>query len=349
MNNVGNEAKDYYKYQKSQRSPLQSLIEAFVTIVGYIAKALAIFIGIIFMIVGLVIIIPLTLSLFGLTSISYFHNSSMFTLNDFGSYVFTNNSSLSLAIFGVLLFVGIPLLMLILSGIKLVFGLKFKSKVISITALSLWLLGLILCVFVSVSTVNEYKEKISYKQSVTITQPKNNILYIDVPRNTDVNDLKDDSKNVLDFDNYILNKKDDELFAYGIPQLKIVKSDSNTFEIDIIKSSRGSSTKDAKERAQRITYKISQKDSVLSLENCFYMNKNEKWRHQRIKLVLKVPVGKAIIFNRNVESLTCFDGNVEGFLCSNVENKKIIMTENGLKCPDCKEEIIDELHHRKNW
>ena len=68
---------------------------------------------------------------------------------------------------------------------------------------------------------------------------------------------------------------------------------------------------------------------MLLLDNYFTLEENGKWRNQDVKIILKVPVGKMIIIDNNIENILCNYDNADDILCSEIENKKFIMTENG--------------------
>ncbi|MDD5571292.1 MAG: PspC domain-containing protein, partial [Bacteroidales bacterium] len=263
MNDVKDNAKEYYQ-GKPYKNSLHNVVDLIVNIIGYFVKALVIFIGIVLAIVGFALVIPLVLSLVGYHGVFLFHSGlHSFSLNDMAHLIFENSQQTTLAIFGIIFLVGIPLIMLIFHGIRLIFGFRRRTKIISITALSLWLVGLLICAFVIVSTVNVFKEKISFKQNVALTQPKNGTLYVDINTIPGIEDMESDSKNRVEIDNFFMTIKDNSICSFGIPQLKIVKSDSSNFELEVIKSARGATVKEAKARTEKLNFKLTQKDSLL--------------------------------------------------------------------------------------
>ncbi|MFA6922981.1 MAG: PspC domain-containing protein [Bacteroidales bacterium] len=349
MHDVKCNATDYY-HNRPYKNSAHRVVDLFVEIIGYFVKALVIFVGIILAVVGLAVIIPLVLSLLG-----FYHGVYIFhpgihalSLNDMAHLIFENNQQTTLAIFGIIFLVGIPLIMLVFHGIKLIFGLRKRTRIISVTALSLWLVGLLICAYLLISTVNVFSEKTSFKQNVVLTQPKNNTLYIDIKGISDIDDNEVKPNERMEIDNFFMAIKDNSICSFGIPQLKIEKNDSNIFEMYVIKSARGETVKDAKVRTEKINFNLTQKDSLLLIDNCFLLPANEKWRNQNVKIILKVPVGKSVVFCKNADNMTCYDDNVNDILCSGNVNKKITMTENGLKCPDCSNIFrIESRHHHK--
>ena len=82
-------------------------------------------------------------------------------------------------------------------------------------------------------------------------------------------------------------------------EFEVQKSADADYHIHLVKRSNGRSTRDAKDRAEKIQYKISTKDSVLDLGNGYSIDKNSKFRWQIVKVIVQVPVGKKIRFDES--------------------------------------------------
>jgi phage shock protein PspC (stress-responsive transcriptional regulator) len=78
------------------------------------------------------------------------------------------------------------------------------------------------------------------------------------------------------------------------------KSDDSAYQVKLIKWSYGRSKEDAAQRADRIQYNISSRDSVLDLGNGYTIDKESKFRWQQVEIIIYVPVGKKIRFDRSV-------------------------------------------------
>lgn len=76
--------------------------------------------------------------------------------------------------------------------------------------------------------------------------------------------------------------------------LDIRKSDDNVFRIDQWNRARGKNTNDANELAERIDYKLSINDNIITIPPDFLIHKGSKWRAQDVKLTMYVPEGKTI-------------------------------------------------------
>ena len=87
--------------------------------------------------------------------------------------------------------------------------------------------------------------------------------------------------------------KDGQLQSGDI-HLDVVKSPNDSFQLVQIMYAHGSSNKEASERATHISYSLSQFDSVMKFNRRFIIDKDEKYRGQKVQLLLKVPVGGSV-------------------------------------------------------
>ena len=83
-------------------------------------------------------------------------------------------------------------------------------------------------------------------------------------------------------------------------KIRIEKSPDSNYYVDLVRYSAGKNGKDARERAQKIGYNTSYSDSVMSLGSGFAIDKESKFRFQRLMVTIKVPVGKKIRFDESV-------------------------------------------------
>lgn len=88
------------------------------------------------------------------------------------------------------------------------------------------------------------------------------------------------------------------------PEFRIRQTDNTTPEITFIKSSRGSSKKEAIKNMEAIQYHWQLRNDTLELDNIFTLNRNAKWRAQSIYLNLWIPNDYRIEFvNMKLEDL----------------------------------------------
>ena len=81
--------------------------------------------------------------------------------------------------------------------------------------------------------------------------------------------------------------------------LRIVKSESDKFELVKNINSRGRNQDEARKYMSNVDYKMENVGNELRLAHEFQIPKGTKWRDQTVNLTLKVPVGKSIKIKRD--------------------------------------------------
>jgi hypothetical protein len=117
--------------------------------------------------------------------------------------------------------------------------------------------------------------------------------------------------------------------------MDIIPSYSNQFELEQTISARGKTQREALENTRNIKYNLIQQDSMLIFDNGFLLDKEEKFRSQKVRLVLKVPVGKTIYLDRGMEDIIYDIDNVSNTYDRHMIGHKWQMLPEGLTCLDC--------------
>lgn len=92
---------------------------------------------------------------------------------------------------------------------------------------------------------------------------------------------------------------EDTAFVRNI-HLRILRSGNDSFQVKMLKLAYGSTKQLAQNRADKITFNISQQDSTLYFDRGIPITKNEKFRNQSVYVTVYVPVGKRIIVSNGV-------------------------------------------------
>jgi phage shock protein PspC (stress-responsive transcriptional regulator) len=248
--------------------------------------------------------------------------------------IFPGSWQFGLAVFGAMLVVGIPLLMLAYAGLRILFNVRKSSRNVNMTAGGLWVLGLLLCIFMGASIAKDFSEKQSVRKEISLTQPPKGMLTLK---------MNDKTMSDKDYDNWDerewngdlrLSLSGDHLQSRNI-NLDIVESESDSFELVQICYARGSSRKLAADAATKISYTFSQNDSVMSFDPYFIIDKDEKYRAQRMQLILKVPVGSKVFLDKSLRGFIYDIKNVQNVLDRDMLKRTWEMKHNGLHCVDC--------------
>lgn len=114
--------------------------------------------------------------------------------------------------------------------------------------------------------------------------------------------------------------KDGQLQSGDI-HLDVVKSPNDSFQLVQIMYAHGSSNKEASERATHISYSLSQFDSVMKFNRRFIIDKDEKYRGQKVQLLLKVPVGGSVYLDHSLDDFIYDIDNIQNIYDSDMLGK----------------------------
>ncbi len=291
----------YKKKSTAHRSDFRNVGNALAKVLELSVKVILVFTGIILLIVGISLIGAFLIAVFGWGEQIFILDSELIyvSLSAMSELIFGNTGSNVFFKTGLILFVGIPLFLLLLGGIKLIFGIE-KTKYIGITALNLWLIGLILTVFYGFKIAKSFSHNGIYKESVSVEMPYNSPLYIDVKNDEDFKRIYryEDYFEIDDMNMIITTEENDPFF--GIPQLEIEKSGNDQIELEIYYRSKGKNRRVATERAKNTIYNYSVNDTLMVFDPFFKIADNEVWRKQQVELLLKIPEGCYLQLSENM-------------------------------------------------
>jgi phage shock protein PspC (stress-responsive transcriptional regulator) len=180
----------------------------------------------------------------------------------------------STLIFSALLLCSIPFIIILILGLTLVANRRIVSGSVWLTLAGLWIVGII----GSVITGGIYQKNFTKRGEVKV------IDHYALPSGTLLLDMEDND----DMDEFHWNSS---LFLEGY------MGDSVRLEKEF--SSRGRSKEDAQKNAADITYRVVQKDSVLTFdENPVFVSKG-RFRDQELHMTLLVPYERQFAMTRN--------------------------------------------------
>jgi phage shock protein PspC (stress-responsive transcriptional regulator) len=239
-----------------------------------------------------------------------------------------------LVIISALLLIGIPFLLLLYKLIKLLFNIKSENRYLNMSAGILTAVGVLFGVYTAYNISRDFKEKEYMRQNIQITQPQNGVLYLDV---LESDAYRDESYYDHDWNidgNKISNISGDTLYINNV-NVDVVRSSGTEFELLEIISARGWDRKTAMGNARRVNYQIIQQDSVLKVAKNYQIVRGEKFRNQKVQLVLKVPVGKSIHLGKFTDDVIYDIKNVTNTWDGDMVGRTWTMTDEGLECIGC--------------
>lgn len=279
-----------FRTSKSYSQGQERLSEAGNVLFSILRAALKIIIvvlGVILVIASIITIIALIVSLFithEFIGISPFSSGFPFYL-----HLFMNGGIMSWFWIGIALVIGIPLVLLTYLGLKLIFRFKSINGAIGFSFFGLWLLGLVILIFATISGVGDFKTTSTTTKQLMLPT-RSDTLYLKLGKD-EFNDYLDTKFDIGGLRVASLNDKE---FLVGIPRFTIEKSETNDYNVVIKTKARGHDLNKAQSTAREVLYKYDQQDSLVSFQPWFVIPSQSSWRSQEVTIMLKVPVNKSV-------------------------------------------------------
>jgi phage shock protein PspC (stress-responsive transcriptional regulator) len=206
-----------------------------------------------------------------------------------------------------LLFFGVPIVASVIWLIRRISGVKSKNNYLGYIFGTLWIFGWVSVITLAGLVTRQFKRTGNLKEDVTITQPTNNKLQVDLGETYGrYYDMAwfDDNNNDLP----ALSADEDSMLLNTV-RIRVVKSKDAEYHTSLVKLARGNSPLEAEKTASQISFPIKQNDSILYLPKGFGISKESKFRNQQVLVVIEVPVGKAIRIDHSLDWYSWFDIN----------------------------------------
>ncbi len=256
-----------------------------------------------------------------------FGTITVFPLKDYLLNGFWQNMfAIGTLLFFVVLFIVASIVLLI----KKVAGIKSKNKWLTGSFIVLWVLGWI-CLFGLISTLGKEFSTMSHRdkneKEIQIVQPVNDKLIVHINPGPYSDD--DENEGVVFF-GIPVDMFKDSIFINNV-KVKILRSTDSAFHVRFVYSAHGSTRNAADTTVSLIKYNISQKDSVISLEEGFYITPKTKFRNQQIAVLISVPEGKRVRLekyhsSKHISSIW----EVDGVMYDELPDEDLEMTTGGL-------------------
>lgn len=259
--------------------------------IGLIIKGFALFIG------G-IIAFSLLMALFGVL----IGAGTAWPLKDF----ILEGSWQNIYAWGTIMFLAIPGIAFLIWLIRRIFKLKSNIKPVKIILGSLFFVGLFCAMFLAGNLVRSFQNSNDTVPAteVTMTQPTDKLIVkVSQPEIVYSGELPwvEFDHNDKGFD--ITN----DTIKYSNIKVRIEASPDSAYHTKLKPYSRGSSSKDAEARAQKIRFDYLQTNNTLDLGSHISISKNEKFRGQQMLVIIQVPEGKKIRFDGSIDKLKHFD------------------------------------------
>jgi phage shock protein PspC (stress-responsive transcriptional regulator) len=235
-----------------------------------------------------------------------FSGVGMFGLRNFILDGFWQNF---LAISTLALFFGVPIIAAVVWLIRRMAGIRSKNNYLGYIFGGLWTIGWICIIFFIALVTREFKRQESVKEEVVVTSPANGKLAVDL-KPVDGKFYGMFWFNDNDNDREIPGLSEDEnSMLLNTVRIKIAKSDDSNYHAYLLKFARANTSPVAEANAEKISFPVSQKDSILFLPKGFAISKETKFRNQQVMVIIEVPVGKQIRIDNSTSFFSWFNVN----------------------------------------
>ncbi|NER15718.1 PspC domain-containing protein [Spongiivirga citrea] len=323
---------DYQSYGNKVKSSSQTFFDALASIFKFGFKVVGKFVGIILLIVGAAMLISLIVAFFGVGTFRFMDAPWM-------DYVELANIGAPLWVVSLLTIfaVGIPFFFILLLGLKLLISnLKSIGTPAKLILLGLWFVAVIILAVLGVrqGTERAYQGDISKTEELNFTA--RDTLYVQM--NQKFNDVyseyhyNDFSVEYDDNDNKVIYSND--------VRVVVRSTDEPNASIRITKSAHGSSRRNARTHAEVINYGYAVENNKLILNTYLTAAYEEKFRDQEVDIVLYLPEGTHITFDRRFNR---FSQSYRGIEYKRDYADYLLKVEKDtFDCQDCPEEIKNE-------
>jgi phage shock protein PspC (stress-responsive transcriptional regulator) len=232
----------------------------------------------------------------------------------------------------------IPVLTLILVIIAAVFDTRSIGRSAGTTLLFIWLFALGFFVYFAAMAASNFKDRESISETVTLKATPDKVYYLKL---NDVKYLTQEDSVRLNikgsFHNMIIKNDDYRDNEPRNVTINFEKSDVPQPEIIETFSAQGRDYQDALLNARNTSYKITQKDSILTFDSRLRRLQGEAWHDEQVEITVKVPLNAKMIVDQELADRVNMQG-IDVNDCKNTDkhpnapSAAFVMTDDGLQC-----------------
>jgi hypothetical protein len=269
-----------------------------------------VFLGFIILFMGIALSVVYLSILFKFPVIAVMDHAGMhsFPLYSIIDRIFNSDADIRTFVTGMMILFGIPLIMMLWGGIRLIFNLP-RVKYLAGLAGFIWVCALIITLVFGFKVANSFSKTGEFARQVPLEIDRADTLYVK-SNGTLPLDKGWERSGMFYFDEARIAVMNDNQVIYGIPLLKFKLSSDSTGHINVVTMSRGTSTMNAMETAERVDYKWEQHGDSLYISDNFTLGNEEKWRMQKTKVELLLSEGTCVSIDKNVYPLMGYHKNI---------------------------------------
>lgn len=225
----------------------------------------------------------------------------------------------------ILLIAGIPILMIMYAGTKMLFNYKSNSRVIILSALGFWILGVIIAIGSALGSIGKYSSDATLREKYKIEYISDTLFVeLDKEKYAGFYESKVGLNNVM-----ILSDGGKEILAVQ-PVFDVETSRTGLTELKVKKYAQGRNYDYARKVAEEIDCNYKMEGNHLIIDPYFEVGKSKKWRSQELGITLLLPEGKVIYIDESLLPVMDNILNTSGTWKGDMTDKYWKMEANGL-------------------
>lgn len=262
-----------------------------------IARVLRIVVGLILLGMGISMLIGIVTVFISDSTIVY-NDNQLFSTLGISDLIFPSDSIKHLAWISFIAVFGSITVFILIGALTTILNLSMKFwKVIALSLFSIGLIGVIIGIYATVTTVKDYSTGIDVVENVQGL--RTDTLHLSIEQYDE--ELSNGRKIKARNNHHIYNAKGDYLIDKGY-HIRYEESKDSLFHIEINRSSQGANEQDATKRANNIQFDYQINDQKVVLPNHYKFPKKDKIRGQRLKLTVYIPQQKEVIIGSDTIS-----------------------------------------------
>lgn len=229
----------------------------------------------------------------------------------------------------VLLF-AIPLIYLLYRSVLYLAG-KRSHKIVSLVSLIFWLFSLSGVTYFGMDLLMEFKQDAQLTQTFTYPAGKKQLIRL----------LSNERDSIFDH-----IQADGSLLIRDV-RLDIVSAQKDSLiRVKIVRSQHGRTRAQAAEEAKRITYNHLFQPGLLFIPSYFTLAPRQKYRSQEVEVKVYLPHGQPVLLDKTLAYILN-DVESDGLILQeDLYGYNLRMTEKGLSCENCPQELFDKAKER---
>ncbi len=233
---------------------------------------------------------------------------------------------LFLGMLSLALLVGIPFLAILFWGSKLILNYKTNNQSIGLGFLGIWLISLLVFIVISVSQAANFTGKTSVSQTESIDCGGCDTIYVGLAPDLYSHLHSGGSQ----FEGFQMVETEGVYSLLGTPKLEIEGSSTGEMVLVLSKNGRGRDGEDAANMLQNLRYSYKVEENRLLLDRWFILGNEAKWRDQHLTLTLRLPEGKVVYIDNQLQRILRKANNLSGLRTREMTGRYWTMTPGGL-------------------